>query len=390
MARWAADRLVAEIERLAARGLSAHEFLGQTGERLRRSVAADAICWATLDPDTLLMTSVVAQDLVANGVVPEDAVAAAGWQLLRSEYVVEDVNTAAGLAGRRAPVGILSHATRGHPERSERYRRLLVPHGVPFELRGTLTSRGRAWACVALHRREGRGDFSSQDAALLAGVARPVADGLRASLRADAARCGDQPHAPGLVVLGPHDDVELLTPAAVELFAELIEPRGRRSREELPVAVLALAAATRRQAGARAHVDAEGLTLPSRHGWVTLHASLPDGTRSKRVAIIVERARSERVASLRLLAYGLTARERDIAALIVAGMSTRDIAARLFISPHTVQDHLKSIFEKTDTRTRRELVARVFFTEYLPRIEAAMPTGAPRGEERTARSAPAT
>lgn len=154
---------------------------------------------------------------------------------------------------------------------------------------------------------------------------------------------------------------------------ELFAPGAVRSRETLPVAVLALAAATRSRSGVRRHTDAEGLTLPSRNGWVTLHASLPDGTRSDRVAIIVERARSERVAAVRLLAYGLTAREREIAALLVAGMSTRDIVARLFISPHTVQDHLKSIFEKTDTRTRRELVARVFFTDYLPRIEGGMP-----------------
>ena len=152
MASWTADRLVAEVERLAARGLSAHEFLWQAGERLRRGVAADGICWATLDPSTLLMTSVVAQDLVVNGLVHEDAVAAAGWQLLRSEYVVEDVNTAAALAAGPSQVGILSHATRGHPERSERYRQLLMPRGIPFELRGTLTSggaRGRASHCIA-------------------------------------------------------------------------------------------------------------------------------------------------------------------------------------------------------------------------------------------------
>lgn len=34
----------------------------------------------------------------------------------------------------------------------------------------------------------------------------------------------------------------------------------------------------------------------------------------------------------------------------------------MFVSEHTVQDHLKSIFIKTGTRTRRALLARVLRT----------------------------
>jgi DNA-binding CsgD family transcriptional regulator len=46
----------------------------------------------------------------------------------------------------------------------------------------------------------------------------------------------------------------------------------------------------------------------------------------------------------------------------VAGASTHDIARRMFLSEHTVQDHLKSIFAKTATRTRRALLARALGT----------------------------
>ena len=37
---------------------------------------------------------------------------------------------------------------------------------------------------------------------------------------------------------------------------------------------------------------------------------------------------------------------------------TRDVAARMFLSAHTVQDRLKSVFDKTGTRSRRTLLAR--------------------------------
>ena len=55
--------------------------------------------------------------------------------------------------------------------------------------------------------------------------------------------------------------------------------------------------------------------------------------------------------------YGLSPREREVVAALVAGLDTRAVTERLFISRHTVQDHLKSVFEKMSIHSRREMLA---------------------------------
>jgi hypothetical protein len=50
------------------------------------------------------------------------------------------------------------------------------------------------------------------------------------------------------------------------------------------------------------------------------------------------------------------------------GRSTIDIALELSVSVHTVQEHLKSVFDKTGVRSRRDLVAMIFYAHYEPRF----------------------
>ena len=57
--------------------------------------------------------------------------------------------------------------------------------------------------------------------------------------------------------------------------------------------------------------------------------------------------------------------------LVAQGLATNAIAGRLHLSPWTVQDHLKAIFEKVGVSTRGELVARMFFEHYAPRLRHA-------------------
>ncbi len=54
----------------------------------------------------------------------------------------------------------------------------------------------------------------------------------------------------------------------------------------------------------------------------------------------------------------LTARERDVLAMISQGLSNKRIARALEISPETVKSHVKHIFLKLEVGTRTEAVFR--------------------------------
>jgi DNA-binding CsgD family transcriptional regulator len=86
------------------------------------------------------------------------------------------------------------------------------------------------------------------------------------------------------------------------------------------------------------------------------------------VAVIIEPAQPARITSLLMAAYGLTEREQEVTRLVLQGNATAEIAERLVVSAHTVQQHLKRVFEKTGVHSRRELVGKVFFAYYEPRV----------------------
>jgi DNA-binding NarL/FixJ family response regulator len=54
----------------------------------------------------------------------------------------------------------------------------------------------------------------------------------------------------------------------------------------------------------------------------------------------------------------LSEREREVLSLIASGATNREIAERLFLSPHTVKEHTSSLYKKLKVRNRAEAVQR--------------------------------
>ena len=116
--------------------------------------------------------------------------------------------------------------------------------------------------------------------------------------------------------------------------------------------------------------------VPTSSGrWVVLHGSLFGDAVERKVAVIIEPARSPEIAPLIAYSYGLSRREREVTRLVLQGLATNEIANELHLSPYMVQDHLKSIIEKMGVHSRREVVAKVFMQHYVPRLQAHVPLG---------------
>jgi DNA-binding CsgD family transcriptional regulator len=58
-----------------------------------------------------------------------------------------------------------------------------------------------------------------------------------------------------------------------------------------------------------------------------------------------------------LARLGVTARESEVLHLVADGLSNKDIAAALYVSPRTVEKHVESLLRKTGARSRTALVA---------------------------------
>jgi DNA-binding NarL/FixJ family response regulator len=142
-------------------------------------------------------------------------------------------------------------------------------------------------------------------------------------------------------LLGPDEEIDANLAAALAAHADPPMPfEAARTR----LAIGERLRRARRRADARVQLAAaqEAFTTTGARSWS-------------------ERAASELAAagaSADPATDALTARERDVCQLVAAGRTNREVAAALFLSPRTVEHHLRAAYRKLGVRSRTELAVR--------------------------------
>jgi DNA-binding CsgD family transcriptional regulator len=293
------------------------------------------------------------------------------------EFLVPDVNLFRDLARAERPAASLYRATDGHLVRSVRYRELHREVGYGDELRGVFRSGTAVWGYVSLWRHADERPFSAAEEKLVADLSAPVAEAFQRAALLHAATAAGMPEAPGLLVFDPHGNLESFNDQAEAWLRELpatCPGDGEGFSVPVPTPVRTVVALT--------HAIADGVEqgaarvrLHGRSGrWLVVHGFPlrgPNDADSK-TAIVIEPAKATELAPIIVQAFDLSPREQQITQLISRGVSTAEIAQRLYLSPHTVRDYVKTIFDKVGVSSRGELVARIFADHYQEPLTATI------------------
>lgn len=362
-------RVVDRTRALARRGFDTATFAARLVSQLAVEIPHSAACVLTTDPASGLLTGTH-----KFGGLVDHAGLDGPWAEL--EYGADDPTALDRLSHQAVPA-MATSLLPGGADDSIRIRELLRPAGYGDEIRLVARHGGVTWGGVNLFRAVGERPFDPDDVALLARISDPIASGLRAGLMVAAVRRGDAGATtlPAVIVVGPGGLVEQISRGADEVLDEIC---GGDTSNTTRGIVEGLVAATRRHSiGLTPTPPRVRLRCPTGRWLVaqTTPLASQNGTGDS-VAIVIDEARPPEIVTVLALAFDLTARERDVTGLVLGGLGTKAIAQRLEVSAYTVQDHLKSVFAKADVRSRRELMARVFFDQYAPRLTGEIgPTG---------------
>ena len=332
--------------KICARGLDERALRIELLDEVRAEIAFDAYVWLLTDPETCVGSAPLA-DVPSVADIPT---------IIRLKYLTA-VNRWTTLPSNTAVTMV--EATAGEPAKSLVWREVQKSYGVSDVISTVFLDQYGCWAFLDLWRRGGV--FVEGERQVLLDLADVATSALRHSsmpLFEHSSGTSDRHSGPAALLLS--DDLQLLTqtPQTDAYLRALLPTDAERS--PVPAAAYSVAAQLLAQeAGIDTHSPWARVHL--RDGlWVTLRAARIDKTSADAasIAVSIEPTPGTERAPLYARVAGLSGRECEVLGHLVAGTDTREPAQRLYLSEHTIQDHLKSIFAKTGVNNRRVLVAR--------------------------------
>jgi len=336
------------IESLSRAPSDARTFRTEVLRELHRAVGFDAHVWLLTDPVTTVGSDPHA-DVPAFGQLPS---------LIKFKYLTA-VNRWSDLIARRVEVASLVEATGADLAKSLLWREVLNDYRVTDVASIVMADRYGCWGFLDLWRSVTPNAFDDHELAFLRELAPVLTRALRVRQSvtfstAPPARRRDS--GPVVLVLSENLEVVSQTGAAEEWLRTLLP--AARDLPPVPASVYNSAAqllavehkVDSHEARARVHL-AEGT-------WITVRAA----RMGSQIAVSLEASSPEERLEVFALAHGMSAREAELLGMLADGSDTKLIAQRMFLSELTVQDHLKSIFAKSQTHNRRSLLAQIVGT----------------------------
>lgn len=328
------------IERVCAAHHDVRQLRLALLDELRRIAPFDAFAWLLTDPTSEVGVAPIA-DCPCLPELPK---------LIRLKYATS-VNR---WTEHGDPVRRLHASTDGHLERSLMWREMLVDLGVTDVASIVFRDDSGCWSFLDLWRMGGAfGDGEAE--ALRVGV-----DEITSAIRRCLLRTFDvlseppppQRSGPLVLVLSSAMEVRSRTADTERYLRAMVPPDG--AAPAVPAAAYNVAAQLLAvETGVDDHPPVARVWIAPGE-WLTVRAArIDDG-----FAVTFEDSSAGERRDLFCRSAALSARETEVVHRLAAGADTRHVAKQMYVSEYTVQDHLKSVFAKTGTHSRRELLAR--------------------------------
>ena len=333
------------IDRICQRDADERELRIAVLHELRAAIPFDAFAWLLTDPVTCVGSSPVAEVPVVSDLS----------RVIRAKYLTTANRWTSLTPG--VPATLVGSTGGGDRAGDDPWRSMIAVYGIRDVASMVLRDAVGCWGFIDLWRRSGA--FEPDECRTLGALCGLVTPQLRRALLPTFALPSTVDlNGPAVLILA--DDLTIVGQTGhSEGYLRALLPADA-GRTVVPAAALNVAAQLLAvEAGVDDRPPQARVHVPGR-SWVTTSAARVSAATSHRptIAVSIEPTPPAERAELYGRIAGLTERETDVLDTVVAGHDTRHAARLLKISEHTLQDHLKSIFTKTGTDSRRVLTAR--------------------------------